>query len=181
MADELESTEPIEPTPEEPIDPGMMTYGVLGYVTLDEASTYIQEHYTKADALRVSWEALDEADQAALLRKSFQTIESLPFTGRKTCCQQSTAFPRWPSIEVPIAIKSAQIENALVMSDTSASEDARQYEKMWQWGVSSYSIGNLSERLSEGAYGAGAAKATGIVSATATRLLAPFLQGGYRI
>lgn len=178
--DEVLPTEPTEP--EEPeVDPGMQTFGCLGYVTLEEANQYVSEHYMKSDDLRVSWEALDDDDKAVLLRKSFQTIEMLPFAGRKTCCSQSTAFPRWPDTEVPDVIKFAQVENALVMSDMTASEDAKQYEKMWQWGVSSYSIGNLSERLSTGDYGAGAAKTTGIMSATATRLLNPFLQGGYAI
>lgn len=165
----------------QPIDPGMQTYGYLGYVTLEDANQYILENYIKSDELRVGWEALDDDDKAALLRKSFQAIELLPFSGRKTCCEQSTAFPRWPSTDVPEHIKMAQIENALSMSDTAASEDAKQYEKMWQWGVSSYSIGNLSESLSAGSYGAGAARTTGIVSAAASRLLSPFLQGGYRI
>lgn len=154
---------------------------MVGYVTIEEANKYVSEHYIKSDQLRVCWEAIDDEDRSALLRKSFQVIEMLPFVGRKTCISQQSAFPRWPSTEVPEAVKSAQIENALVMSDSEASDEAKQYEKMWQWGVSSYSIGSLSESLSQGAYGAGASRTSGIVSATASRLLMPFLQGGYKI
>lgn len=182
----VEPTEPVEPSeptePEEPeVDPDMGTFGVLGYVTLEEADAYVAQFYVSTNDFRLNWEALSSADKAALLMKSFQTIEMLPFAGRKTCCKQSTAFPRWPNTEVPDSIKFAQIEQALNQSDASADEDARHYEKLWQWGVNSYTIGNLSEHLSEGGYGVGAAKSTGITSATATRLLAPFLQGGYSI
>lgn len=197
MADELlegaETEEPInpgeepepgpgeEPGPEDPIDPGMQTFGVVGYVFIEEADQYVREHYMSTEALRTSWEALEAADKAALLRRSFEAIELLPFAGHKTCCEQQTAFPRCPSTEIPVQVKSAQIEQALMSSDPEASEEAKQYEKMWQWGVSSYSIGNLSESISAGTYGAGALRTAGITSAVAARLLAPYMQGGYNI
>lgn len=165
----------------EPVDPGMMTFGLLGYVTLDEANTYVSEHYMTTEEFRQSWEALEDANKAALLRRSFQIIELLPFTGRKTCCSQPFAFPRWPSDTVPDSIKFAQIEQALVGADSEATEEAKQYQRMWQWGVSSYTIGNLSERISSGSYSADPLKSAGVTSATASRLLAPFLQGGYNI
>lgn len=152
----------------------------LGYVTLEEANTYIKEHYISTDSLRVQWEGLSDDDRSALLRKSFQTMELLPFTGRKTSCDQPNMFPRWPNEEVPDAVKYAQIENALSLSDSENEEDQKYYDKLWKYGVSSYSIGNLSERISEGSYGAGAQQ-TGIVSTTATRLLQPYLGGSYRI
>lgn len=167
--------------PDEPVDPGMSTFGNLGYVTLDEADTYVTEHYMSTETFRKGWEALDAADRAALLRRSFQAIELLPFTGRKTCCSQPFAFPRWPSETVPDAIKFAQIEQALIGADAEATEEAKQYEKMWQWGVNSYTIGNLSESISAGTYGAGALRTAGITSAAAARLLGPYMQGGYKI
>lgn len=152
----------------------------LGYVTLKEANTYVKEHYLSTDSLRTQWEALSDEDKSALLRKSFQTMELLPFTGRKTVCGQPNMFPRWPDTEVPDAVKYAQIENAVSLGDSENEEDQRYYDKLWKYGVSSYSIGNLSERISEGSYGAGAQQ-TGIVSTTATRLLEPYLRGSYRI
>lgn len=163
------------------VDPGMSSFGFLGYVTLDEADTYVSDHYTSIETFRQGWESLENMDKAVLLRRSFQAIELLPFTGHKTCCDQPFAFPRWPSTEVPDSIKFAQIEQALVGADAETAEDARQYERMWQWGVSTYKIGNLSEHISRGIYGADALKKAGITSATASRLLAPFLQGGYDI
>lgn len=154
---------------------------LIGYVTLEEANEYIRTHYLTADVLRLSWEALSEEDQTILLTKSFQTIELLPFSGRKLNPDQSTVFPRWPCKEVPEAIKWAQIENALAKSDASNEEDTKYYERLWTYGVESYSIGNLSERTSSGTYSLRGAQATGVTSAIAERLLRPYLGGGYRM
>lgn len=152
----------------------------IGYVTNEEALIYIQGHYTSKDPLRVNWESLTEDDQNALLRRSLQSIEMLPFAGRKYDSEQSLAFPRCPSQTIPEGIKAAQIENALSLGDTSNQEEEQFYSKLWMYGVESYSIGNLSESVGAGA-GTGAAQTTGIVSSTAQRLLKPFLSGGYRI
>ena len=154
---------------------------LIGYVTLEETNEYIKTHYPSEDPLRLGWEDLIEEDQVVLLNKSFQTIELLPFAGRKFDPKQPNAFPRWPQQEVPAAIKWAQIENALAKSDTSNAEDAKFYERLWMYGVESYSIGNLSERTSTGSYSVNGAQATGVTSAIADRLLRPYLGGGYRM
>lgn len=166
----------VTPPTTEPVD-----YGVIGYVTLDEANMYMTEHYMSTETVRVSWEMLSDDDKAALLRRSFQSIELLPYTGHKTCIEQKTAFPRCPSTEVPEPVKWAQIEQASFSSDTEENEDAKHYEKLWQWGVQHYTIGNLSETISAGTYGAGALRTAGVTSATAARLLAPYIQGGFNI
>lgn len=156
---------------------------VIGYVTVAEASEYIQTRYASTDELRQAWEVMDEADQAVYLQKSFDAINILPFRGRKYALDQEAAFPRWPSPEVPKAIKYAQIENALTLTDTSAQEDAAFYEKMWQYGVESYRIGNLSESSSNGSWGrSGSSTATRSVTSTqALNLLQPYLMGGFSI
>lgn len=154
---------------------------LIGYVTLEEANQYVSTHYMSVDELRVGWEALSDEDRSALLTRSFQVLELLPFAGRKFDPKQPNAFPRWPQQEVPAAIKWAQIENALAKSDTSNEEDAKFYERLWMYGVESYSIGNLSERTSTGSYSVNGAQATGITSAIADRLLRPYLGGGYRM
>ena len=155
---------------------------MIGYVTVEEADEYVTTHFTSEDPLRESWEDLEGEDKEVLLRKSYETIESLPFSGHKTDPSQPNAFPRCPSTEVPKAIIAAQVENAVSMSDSQATEDAAYYGKLWQFGVESYSIGNLSEHVGQGSWGSAAsAAATGLVSATAMRLLKPFLQGSYRI
>lgn len=154
---------------------------LIGYVTLLEAHEYVQTHYRVSDALRQSWDALPDEDREVLLNKAFQTIELLPFPGRKRNPDQPTAFPRYPYKEVPNAIKWAQIEIALSRSDNANEEDAQHYEKLWTYGVESYSIGNLSEHVSTGTYGLRGAQATGVTSAVAERMLRPYLGGGFRI
>ena len=151
---------------------------LIGYVTLEEANEYIKTHYLSTDSLRVLWEGLTDNDRTVLLNKSFQGIELLPFTGRKAQLSQSKAFPRWPYEEVPSAVKFAQIEEAVAMSDASAEEDFRHYSTLRSNGVSSYTIGNLSESLSAST---GTGHATVFRSALAERLLRPFLGGGYRM
>lgn len=154
---------------------------LIGYVTLEEANEYINTHYLSTDTLRLSWEGLSDEDRKVLLTRSFRTIELLPFAGRKLTPDQGTVFPRWPYKEVPEAVKWAQIENALAKSDASNEEDTKYYERLWTYGVESYSIGNLSESVSTGSFGTRGAQATGITSAVAERLLRPFMGGGYRM
>lgn len=153
----------------------------IGYVDVTYADEYVATHFLSTDDLRFAWEGLSDEDKEVLLQRSFESIEALPFSGHKSQPDQQTAFPRCPSTEVPNSVKAAQVENAIALSDDSTSEDAAFYEKLWQWGVESYSIGNLSERTSSGAWGRGSTTSYGIVSAKAARLLQPFMSGGYRI
>lgn len=154
---------------------------MIGYVDLTYADNYVATHYLSTDDLRTGWENLSEADKEVLLLKSFESIDRLPFTGRKTKCNQDKAFPRWPSDEVPDDIKAAQVENALSLSNADSLEDAAFYEKLWQYGVESYSIGNLSERTSSGSWGRGVAVAGGIVSAQASKILSRYISGSYSV
>ena len=153
----------------------------IGYVDLAYADSYVASHFLSTDELRETWEGLDEMDKEVLLRRSFESLESLPFSGRKTDPNQPNAFPRCPYEEVPEAIKNAQVENAVSLSDSAASEDAAFYEKLWQYGVESYSIGNLSEKTSQGTWGRNATTTAGLVSAKAVQMLQPFVSGGYCI
>lgn len=156
---------------------------MVGYVTIEEANQYVTTHFVSTDGLRVSWEALSAEDQTVLLQKSFESIEMLPYRGRKTEDNQEKAFPRCPDTEVPESVKAAQVENAVALTDSEATEDARRYRHLWQWGVQSYRIGNLSESLSSGAWGSstGVAAASGIVSDRAIQLLLPYMRGGFNI
>ena len=156
---------------------------LIGYVTLDEANTYVQEHYTLEDNDRIFWENLSDDSKAVYLRNSFESIERLPFAGRKTNPEQVTAFPRFPSTEIPLDIKYAQIENAVSLNAQSSSADtafdSSFYQQMQLYGISSYSIGNLSESLSDRS--TNVFVSSGIVSYKASNLLGPFLNGGYKI
>lgn len=154
----------------------------MSYVDVAYADEYVNTHFLSVDERRLNWEVLDNNNKEVLLQRSFEAIECLPFVGRKTNPDQPNAFPRYPFEEVPEAVKYAQVENAITLSDSSASEDAAFYEKLWQYGVESYSIGNLSERTSSGAWGRNVtASSSGVISAKAINLLKPFLNGSYNI
>lgn len=147
----------------------------IGYVTLEAADDYVKGHFLSKDTLRLTWEKLSAEDKEVLLRRSFESIELLPFAGRKACLSQPNAFPRWPGSEVPAAVIAAQVENAVAMSDDTAVEDAAYYERLRRNGIESYSIGNLSENLG------GTSQSNGILSTRAMSLLQPFISGGFSI
>lgn len=151
---------------------------LIGYVTLAEANEYITTHYMSTEELRLGWEALADADRTVLLNRAFQSIELLPFRGRKLDATQQTAFPRWPVKEVPELVKYAQIEDALARSDSSLVADEMHYSRLRALGVSSYSVGSLSESLREPDNATGA---TQLSSTIAKKLLQPYLSGGYRL
>ena len=154
---------------------------LIGYVSVEDATTYVESHFISTDPLRLLWTSLTGADQEILLRRSFESLERLPFTGRKTDPSQPNAFPRFPSNEVPNDIKAAQVENAVSLADPATSEDAAFYQKLWQYGVEQYKIGNLSERTSSGALSNSLSAASGIVSARALSLVQPYIRGGFNI
>ena len=151
----------------------------IGYVTIAEADAYIAARYSSSDELLIGWQLLNDADKSVYLLRSVEALDGLPYRGKKTLETQLLAFPRYPDAVVPQAVKSAQIENALKLSDPSSEADAAIYTKMKMYGVKSYSIGNLSETLGSGG-GIGSGN-TDIPSDKALRLLQPFLSGGYRI
>lgn len=152
----------------------------IGYVTIEYANTYVREHLLISDEARQAWSTLHWDDKEVLLRASFAALERLPYRGRKTqpAPQQTTAFPRWPDLEVPRAVQDAQCANAVALASKTYRDDAELYERLRQLGVSSYSVGNVSETLREGG---SAVSDTGIHSAEALRLLSPYLRGGFSI
>ena len=154
---------------------------VIGYVTLEEANEYVTDHFMSSNMTRVAWESLSDADKMVLLRNSYRALEMLTFRGRKTDVTQPSAFPRWPSTDVPNQIKEAQVANAIVLADESSQDDIAYYDKLRTFGVKSYHVGNLSETLSSPAEGATTASYKGIYSQEALRLLSPWLGGGFKI
>ena len=154
---------------------------VVGYVTLEEADEYVTNHFMSSNATRVAWETLSDADKMVLLRNSYRAIEMLTFRGRKTSATQPSAFPRWPSTDVPTEIKDAQIANAIVLADESSQEDVAYYDKLKTYGVKSYSIGNLSETLNTSTENPNSSCYKGIYSQEAVRFLSPWLGGGFKI
>ena len=149
------------------------------YVTIAEANDYIAAHYLSTDPLRASWDSLTDEYKQVLLTRSYDAIEMLPLRGRKASCGQQTAFPRWPDTTIPECVKSAQIENALELGNPS--EEAEEYRRMRQLGVTEYKIGNFSEKLGDASADTNLMLSSGIVSFKAVQLLRPFLSGPFNI
>ena len=149
------------------------------YVTIAEANDYIAAHYLLTDPLRASWDSLTDEDKQVLLTRSYGAIEMLPLRGRKASCDQQTAFPRWPDTTIPECVKSAQIENALELGNPS--EEAEEYRRIRQLGVTEYKIGNFSEKLGDASADTNLMVSSGIVSFKAMQLLRPFLSGPFNI
>ena len=153
----------------------------VGYVTLEEANEYVTDHFMSSNMTRVAWESLSDADKLVLLRNSYRAIEMLTFRGRKTNAAQPSAFPRWPSTDVPSSIKEAQIANAIVLADESTQDDVAYYDRLRTFGVKNYHIGNLSETLNTPAENSSTSSYNGIYSQEAIRLLSAWLGGGFKI
>lgn len=151
----------------------------VGYVTVAYADEYVNKHFLYTDPESEGWLSLGEEDKSVLLLRSFEAIDMLPFSGRTMHVGQTKAFPRFPYDIIPDAIKAAQVENAVALLDTQASDDSKFYESLRRNGVKSYSIGSLSESI--GDISGSAAYQTGVVSPKAARLLQPYLGGGYTI
>ena len=152
----------------------------MSYCTVAQADEYVRSYYTSNDEARVRWESLSESDKQVLLNKSHDVIDSLPFTGRKTSVDQPDAFPRCPDKEVPVAVKSAECELAVSLSDEAANASFDDYRKMVDYGIQSYSIGNFSETLLSYSKNSVEIK-FGLNSSKAKQLLNPWLTGGFRI
>lgn len=159
---------------------------IIGYVTVEEADTYIESRYVTTNVDRVRWEALEDSDRGVYLLQSVEAIDVLPFHGKKYLEEvQVLSFPRVVGYDylylastptIPDVVKYAQIENALSLS---CEIDNSQYNEMRLQGVQSYSIGNLSESLRD--MGSSNITYDGIASIKALKLLKPYLLGGYTI
>ena len=152
----------------------------MSYNTVEEANGYVTSHYISTDESRVRWESFSDEDKQVLLTRAHDVIDSLPFTGRKTSVDQPDAFPRCPYNGVPDAVKSAECELALSLSDEAANASLDDYRKMVDYGIQSYSIGNFSETLLSYSKNSIEIK-YGLISSNAKQLLTPWLTGGFRI
>lgn len=156
----------------------------MNYATVEEADSYIGTHYLPNTPDRLLWDAMDSLSKEILLTQAHEVINSLPFTGRKYSELQDDAFPRrfcsgfTQTDTIPKEVKSAEIELAYSLSDSSKADEAAEYRRMIDYGVASYSVGNFSESLLT--YGKGNLKLNfGLVSDKAQKLLSPWLSGGY--
>lgn len=159
----------------------MLTVGVDTYATLEEVNKYIQENYLSTDMLRIAWDSLSDEDREVYIRRAFQQINALPYTGRPSARNQVLSFPRCPwSPEDWTAVKLAQACQAFSLSDTNAQADMEQRKALQRAGVKSYRIGDLSETF--GGIGSGTTASTLFgLSETSYNLLKKWLQGGYDV
>lgn len=153
---------------------------MLGYVTVEEADKYIETHYLSTDEPRIYWQSLQQTDKEILLCRAAETINLLPFPGKKADSSQENAFPRYPSTETPKAIGNAQVEIA-VSNGSSDKEESSMYSKMKAWGIKSYTINDLSETIGEGGGQSNILMDNGVFSTTAQSILEPYLGGGYSV
>ena len=88
-----------------------LTPNVNSYVSASEADTYFQDRMGAEE-----WEALSTADKEKTLVSATDMLDSLcTWNGEKTTPTQPLEFPRDGDIEVPVDIKTSQINIALAM------------------------------------------------------------------
>lgn len=126
-----------------------ITTNVDSYVTVVEADQYVAQFYVEDSPTSIRWTALNEPSKEIYLRQGFAQIERLPFLGTKLEDNQPAQFPRhlcnYGNVEIPIEVKYAQIEQALSLSDVERSSESSYRRNLQREGVSSFSIGKLSE------------------------------------
>lgn len=144
------------------------------YATVEQANAYVQNFYSSADSLRLTWEALSDDDKQISLNRAEQSIDMLPFNGKPE--HKDKAFPRKPNEEY--SLKQAQIATIELAVQQLNSEAKERFELQSQ-GVKSYKIGDLSET-----FGSDAASHSGIDEYTFS-IVYPYLKdwlgGGYII
>lgn len=161
----------------------MLEVGTNTYITTAEADEYIAGHYRSNNKDRKRWCDLSAEDKEVLLRQACAELDRLQWQGRKAIAGQALAFPRLPfqygktSELAPTRIKQAQAELALWLSDETQEAQATQRADLQAQGVTSFSLGDLSESYKQGGITALLALASPKVAA----LVTPYLSGGYEI
>lgn len=143
----------------------MITVGENSYITAAEADEYIRSHYTSSSPEFKRWYKTLTNDRRVYLICAYDEIAGLPFTR--------------PVDGIPEALKAAQCELALWLSDTDkrGGEDSRR--ELIRQGVTSYSLGDLSETY--GGVSGGGSVSDALACDKCARLLRPWLNGGYAI
>lgn len=163
--------------------------GENSYVSVDEATAYFADRLFADE-----WES--SPDKEKLLIAATRRIDRLPFKGIKADRTQALEFPRalysysrginpyhdplrdnlhtlpgWiVQQDVPQAVKDATCEEAI--SILKGAQEAAKRADLQRQGVTSFSLGSLSESYSGGSQG------IRLMSAEAHDLLAPYLGGG---
>lgn len=160
----------------------MLTVGVDTYVTIEEANEYIAKFYTTTDSLRIQWEAMPDEDKEVYLRRAFQQINKLPYTGCPKNPKQTLPFPRkenWGPGSMD-AVKAAQVEQGFSQTNEVANQEFATRIELRRAGVTSYRIGDLSETFESGMPSDSNGNFFGLAE-NAYNYLSKWLTGGYRV
>jgi hypothetical protein len=90
------------------------------YVSIDEATAYVAAFYFPTDAAAIAWNAAleeDAADAEVALRRSTRDLDTIyagSFVSKPLTSIQSLAFPRSGIDGIPLLLKNATIELALL-------------------------------------------------------------------
>jgi hypothetical protein len=122
-----------------------LVWGADTYVTVEQADKYVMEHYLSSEPLRIQWEEMEEADKEVCLRKSFEKMNTLPYTGRRRVRTQPLPFPRycWQPSDWDL-VRKAQIITAFMSIDTEYNAELKEV-KGWQLnGLSKVKLGDAT-------------------------------------
>ncbi len=145
-----------------------MSQEIFGYLTERGATELIQAHIPCGERRRERWEALGEADRAALLRAALVSVEGFKYAGRRLDERQELAFPRTGNPEIPFNVPLAQAFEACSLAVCGAEAASR--AALRAQGVESFSAGSLREGYKNGGR-------SGPVSREAWILLSGFFAG----
>ncbi len=149
-----------------------ITVGENSYIDVEEASGYF------AGRLHAeSWTGADDSTKEAALKQATRAIDRQLFKGRKADLAQTLAFPRYPDEEAPDIVKDACCEEALALLERGNSQRG----KLQAEGVTSITIGSVSETYADGISGGSGALGRGLLSQEARELLRPWLLGAANI
>lgn len=122
------------------------------YVTKAEADTYFTSHPKSA-----AWTAVgSDTNKEILLKRAAQHLNLLHYWGIVVYTSQALKFPRlyksaWMlPASIPQNIKNAQMEHALELAPLlSSGGEVDKREQLQQQGVTSFSLGDLSEKYND--------------------------------
>ena len=157
----------------------MLQVGVDTYITIEEMNQYVTTHFVSSDALRVQWEATSEEDQEVWLRRAFDQINSLPYTGRPKNPKQKLPFPRHGQVDF-LNVKYAQAEQAIAITDTVEQQEINDRLRLRRAGVTEYRIGDLQEKFNGQIPSASNGTFFGLAE-KAYSYLSKWLRGGYKV
>ena len=126
------------------------------YVSVAEADAYFS-----ARVGSTSWTALSGPDKETALRHATRNLDLLRFRGWPVTEAQALRFPRWrpdrgeaPVLTIPREVQDACCEEALWVSQHAEAGGLSPRQQMQAEGVSSFTVGDLSETFASGGSGA---------------------------